>query len=128
MITAKKYKIDNWYGFYDRIDEAVDDFFIEKKRFPNYIVFNDHTYSQICFLFSVSPLRHYIIDDSDEQEITISKFEYDDCVIDCLTGGELRDKEFELLYDNETDYDDDDDDDDGDMPVEPVPRGDFYFA
>lgn len=128
MITTKIYKIDEWYGFYDKIDEAIDDFFEENNRLPNYITFSDHTYSQICFLFTCSPLRRYIVDDIGEEEITLEKFEYDDCELKCLIGVDMNDKEFELLYDNETDYDDDDDDDDNNFPVDILPINDLYYA
>ena len=111
MTLIKKYKLKTWYGFDDDIFYAARDFVKRKGAFPNYVVFNDHTYDQICFLISCSPKRECLLDDEGEEIISISDFQYEDCSLQCATTNQLKDKEFELIF--EDDYDSGDDSSNG---------------
>jgi hypothetical protein len=123
MYLSKKYKLKEWYSFDDDIFLSGVDFFKKKGFKPNIIEFNKHTYEQICFLISNSPKREFIENDDGQTEIEISKFAYQeyskDTTFDCLAytlrccyNENLKDQEFEIIYDDDADFDDDEE-----MPI-----------
>jgi len=125
MTLVKKYRLKSWYGFDDDIFYAARDFVRRKGAFPNYVVFNDHTYDQICFLISCSPKRDCIAEDDGEENITISNFQYEDCSLQCATTNQLKDKEFELIFDDERGSDGDSEDDPETTVFDPVKLKEF---
>jgi len=111
MYLERNYKMRNWYGFDDHIFNAAKRFYAKHGIFPNTVVFNEHTYQQVCFLTSVSPKRACLVDDEGEDFIEIGIFKYIDCALQCAISEELNDKEFLLVFNDEPDDDDDSDDD-----------------
>jgi len=127
MYLTKKYKLKSWYGFDDDVYKAACNFVRKKDVFPNIVAFNKHTYEQICFIISNSPKRNQITDDDGKAEIEISKFAFLDCTMHCGYTVGLKDKEFELIYDDETDYDDGDDNPE-ELIDDPVLEKEFIYA
>src|SRR5208337_926637 len=118
MYLSKKYKLKEWGSFDDDIYYSSKDFFKEKGFMPNIVAFNKHTYKQICFFATISPKRKFIKDDNGVSEIEIPKFHYqeysEDPKVDCLEFilhccyiEELKDKEFEIIYDDDANFDND---------------------
>lgn len=109
---AKKYKMNSWYSFDDDIFYAAKNFHEEKRIFANMVIMNEHSYSQINFLTSISPKREVIVDDNGESEIEIGRFSYRDCSLAVATytgklSNYLEDMEFELIYDSDYGGDED---------------------
>jgi hypothetical protein len=119
MYLSTKYELKQWTSFSDDIYEAFLQFFHNMSHLPKYITLNTHTYEQICFICSFSPFRDDLegIEEGDV-EINISGFANELGTLICDIDDELKDREFELIWDDS--YDDDDDDDSGTEP-EPVP-------
>jgi hypothetical protein len=118
MYLSKKYKLKEWGSYNDDIYYSSKDFFKEKGFIPNIVAFNKHTYEQICFFTTISPERKFIKNDDGEGEIEISRFCYeeysydpkDEChlyILHCVYIEKLKDKEFEIIYDDDADFDDD---------------------
>jgi len=107
MYLSEKYKLKAWYSFDDDIFLSSEDFFKKKGFLPNLIAFNKHTFEQICYLISNSPKREFIVDDDGKHEVEISSFAYIDCSLRCCYMENLKDQEFEIIFDDESDFDDD---------------------
>jgi hypothetical protein len=120
MYLSKKHKMRTWYGFDRYIFKAADKFYDKFGEYPNMVVFNDFTYEQICWLVSISPKREGILNDEGEEIIEISKFNDKKYSLQCGTVTEgLKDREFELVYNDDTDDDEDNDNETKEPEPEP---------
>ena len=119
MYLRKKYKMRMWSNFDKYIFGASDKFYERFEICPNIIAFNKHTYEQICFVISVSPKRKGLVEDNGDEIVEVCGFEDEDYKLECAICDDLKDKEFELVYEDESDDDDDETDDvKPDLPIE----------
>jgi len=100
MWLSSKYQLKQWTSFDEDMIEAFWDFFHDMSKFPKYVSFNKHTYEQICFLCSFSPFRDEMMDVGGEEEIQIGSFVNEYCTMDCGINDDLKDKEFEMIWDD----------------------------
>jgi hypothetical protein len=72
---TEKYKLKTWYNYDEGVYAAVIDFIERHRNEPNIIAFNKHTYTQICYVTSISPKREYAYSDED------GKITFDEMVV-----------------------------------------------
>ena len=124
MGYSKKYEFVAWNEWDHCISDAIVDFYQVYKRNPNILLANKHTYSQIDFITNVNEVKknnaHLVVDKhiddyldsltSEKDAVSLTSFKKGDCklIFAIATEPELGNKDFVLLYDDDTDGDDDD--------------------
>jgi hypothetical protein len=123
MKFEKKYKFETWNNWNDIIHTSSLDFYTQFHFYPNYLLANFHTFSQIDFIANIRPdMKANVIKHNEpvepDEEIGIGLFTDKVCGFElqfCYED-EMSDKEFILIYDDEPDEDEEDD-----FPVEVLP-------
>ncbi|MEI6152872.1 MAG: hypothetical protein WCR01_10615 [Bacteroidota bacterium] len=127
MEVFKKYEFIKWNDWDHCIADSIKDFHQIYNLYPNILLANRHTYSQIDFITSINEEKKnnllLVVDEnignyldsliSENDEFgTITSFSEDNCELffAIATEPELTDKEFVLLYDDDPDGDGDEDD------------------
>ena len=126
MKFEKQYKFETWNEWDHIIHISAEDFFNQFHFYPNYLLGNQHTFSQIDFIANMRPdMDIYKVEELTGKEYVVEKekqtgigiftdkqcgFEIQFCIEE-----ELADKEFNLIYDDEPDEDDED------VPIENTP-------
>lgn len=135
MDFKREFTIDKWTSWTEKIDDAVNDFIEEFDLFPNILIANEHTFSQINFLINNIPGEKknvFIYDEKSKKQVSAENTEFvyvdsytcDDYTLIFTLNPDLEDKKFILDYDEDKlrdDDEDDDGDDDDKTPVEPIP-------
>lgn len=127
MQFKKQYTFETWNGWNDTICHSSQDFFNVFGFYPNILEANRHTFSQIDFICNINKQHTEKIYKADEitgekdyslrkgEEVSIAAFYTDKYQIEFAWDDDLKDKEFVLFYEDESD------DDDEDTPVETTP-------
>jgi len=118
MIFKKIYSIKDgeWTKWIETITEAVDDFYIVYKLFPNFLEANEHTFSQFDFLVDVMPNKRQCVVCEDnltgskwllneKDDVYLSSFHYRDIDVCFCFDNQLPDKKFMLVYNDEPEWD-----------------------
>ena len=119
MTIEKKYLIkeNKWTEWNETLADAIDDFHTFYALYPNILQANDYTFSQFDFLVNIIPdERHKVVRVDDvagttslpdkTENILLSGFNYCKTAdIDCAVDNQLADKEFRLVYDDESEWD-----------------------
>lgn len=141
LYEMRKHKVDfkyddkfrKWTDWEKSIDEAVEEFTLWYGLYPNVLIANEYTLSQIDFLLNTIPeerkntfrldeITNKQIPIEDDEEINLSILNYPDFSIRFAYNKKYDDKEFALAYiEGLNDNDEDDDDNDDDNPVNPKP-------
>ena len=123
MEFSKKYEFVNWNDWDHCVAYSIKDFYRIYKLYPNILLANRHTHSQIEFITAIIEEKknnlHPVVDESignyldsivsgNDESGPITSFSDDNCdlVFAIATEPELNDKEFVLLYDDEPEDDD----------------------
>ena len=126
-----------WTKWQQSISEAVEEYILEYGVYPNVLIANSHTLSQINFLINNIPGGKKEVYRRDEktykkipvdetEEIELAALENENYTIHFAFNEKIKDKDFMLFYKDHPDIDDDDDDDDSNKkaPVSPTPVSD----
>lgn len=119
MKTEKKYLIDKWTDWSHTLSEAIENFYLNFSLYPNILEANNHTYTQFDFLINEIPsekqkvyklndLTNKIQKPEDKEYIGISGFQTIKASVDFAINNKLTDKEFQLIYDSDPDWENDD--------------------
>ena len=117
MKFEKQYKFETWNEWNHIIHFSAKDFFEQFHFYPNYLLANHYTFSQIDFIANIRPdINVYETDESTgkdylmdkEKGIGIGTFTDKDCgfEIQFCYDDEMTDEDFNLIYDDEPDEDD----------------------
>ena len=146
LVDLKKHKkidfllewdFDKWTKWKESIDVAVGCFTQAFGVYPNVLIANSHTISQMNFLFNTIPgekEKFYLLHERTLLKMKLEKNEeieltgYGDLNyhVNFTENDKFADKEFTLFYKNHPDLDDDNDDDNNDAdkkPLAPKPHG-----
>ncbi len=131
MECSKKYEFTRWNEWDHCISDSIQDFYQVFRIYPNVLLANTHTHTQIDFITTYDESKknnaHHIVDENidryldaianSDEEVYLTGYSNDNChlVFAIATEPELADKEFVLLFDDEPDGDDDEDN----LPIEP---------
>jgi hypothetical protein len=119
MKKEKKYLFTQWSEWHDTISEAIDDFFLTFSVYPEILESNNHTFSQFDFLINITPgeidklkktdeLTNKTSKPSKNEYVGVSSFETKRCSLDFAVNEDLENKQFNLIYDTDADWDDGD--------------------
>ena len=138
MVITKSYAIDKWTKWSDAVYEAGYHFYEENDVYPNVLIMNSHTDSQINYLVNIMPGEKKFVHDSlgedsvpvdENMEVQIEFFKTSHFTLTCAISEDMPDKIFDLMYDPDPFWNMEDDDDDSngddDNPV-PVPDPEGY--
>jgi hypothetical protein len=125
-------EIKKWTSWKKTVDQAIDFFIYVYGLYPNAMIANKHTFSQINFIVSNVPADRSKILDFDEKTLKIKPVEKHkeinlvgirshDFFLRFIPDDEMPDKKFMLYYHDGPFLNWDDDDDDDDDKVKPVP-------
>ena len=117
MKFAKRYKISNWMDWNSQLSENIEDFFLSFSIFPNILEANPLSYSQIDFLVNVVPdeknklhrkddFTNQILRPRSHENVGITAYSNDCCMIDFAINENLKDKEFKLVFESNPDWGD----------------------
>jgi hypothetical protein len=124
MKHIKSFEILRWNDWDHIIARSIDDFFLTFSIYPNILLANKYTYSQIDFITTINPEKkknaHRIVDDkigeylesltTDKNEgVGLTSFQKNLCELDFAIEKELKDKEFTLVFDDNPEWGDDND-------------------
>lgn len=124
MKHTKNYEILRWNDWDHIIARSIDDFFQTFSIYPNILLANKYTYSQIDFITTINPEKeknaNRIVDDkigeyleslmTDKNEgVGLTSFQKKLCELDFAVEKELKDKEFALVFDDNPEWGDDND-------------------
>ena len=98
MKFEKKYLFKTWNDWNHAIAFSSEDFYSQFHYYPNYLLANDYTLSQIDFIASIRP------DISPNKIGSFSNEEKGYDISFCIEN-ELLNKEFTLVFDDEADKD-----------------------
>ena len=118
MVFQNIYTISKWTDWSHNLANSINDFHNKFSFYPNILEANSYTHSQIDFLTNVdSEERKKVVRKneeldmdvlpSEEDVINLSVFQVNKCSLDFAVNEELNDKELQLIYDSEPDWDDD---------------------
>lgn len=122
MKYTKNYELLRWNDWDHIISGSIDDFIQTYHVYPNILLANNYTYSQIDFITTINPEKnnnaHLIVNDNisgyleslttdGNEKIRLSSFEKGLCDLDFAVAKELKDKEFALVYDDNPEWGDD---------------------
>lgn len=140
MILQKKFYFKTWNEWTDIIADSIDHFHNYYELYPNKLIANEHTHSQMAFIAQIRPdiilynvdkiTKEHIPADKENDSCDISKYLYKGGhSLQFYTGKDIPDRQFLLLYDDEPDDDSDDNDDDGDdvAPKSPIYIEEFIY-
>lgn len=122
MILQKKYQFDNWNDWDHTINISATNFIKEFGFSPNILLANEYTYSQIDFITTINPDKKQnakridgVKELEDKNDINLSVYTSGEIEINfCIDN--IEDKEFILIYDDESD------DDTEEIPIESSPK------
>ena len=124
MKHIKNYEILRWNDWDHILARSIDDFFQTYHVYPNILLANKYTYSQIDFITTINPEKeknaYLIVDDKigeylesltkDKNEaVGLTSFQKKLCELDFAVENELKDKEFALVFDDNPEWGDDND-------------------
>jgi len=121
MRKKKKYVFTSWANWDDILADAVKDFYATKLVYPNIMLSNDFTYSQIDYITNIdkekSKNAQLILDDdwdnlmdvisTEKSEINLNSYSYKGSDIVFAVDNKLKDKIFFLINDESPDWGDD---------------------
>jgi len=127
MEVFKKYEFIKWNDWDHCVAKSINDFHQIYSLYPNILLANRHTHSQINFITTINEEKknnlHLVVDENignyldsiiseNDETVRITSFSENNCELffAIATEPELTDKEFVLLYDDDPDGDGDEDD------------------
>ena len=121
MTKTKKYEVKKWTDWHNVISSSTDNFYDIYGLYPNILIANNHTYSQIYFMINIIPNAKksvFHIDDQtqehipvhDDEQIEINGYEAENYALTFAVDNEIADKSFTLMFDDNPDWDDDNSD------------------
>jgi hypothetical protein len=119
MSLRQKYTLVKWTEWNKTISRSMDAFFAQYLFYPNVLLANSHTFSQIDFLINEIPNEKENICRKDElsgveeppkptEFVKLSFFSNERAEVRFAVEEKLKDKEFILVYDPDPDFGDDD--------------------
>lgn len=123
MILQKKYQFDKWSEWDHTLYNSATNFIKEFGFSPNILLANDYTYSQFDFITTINPEKKKnatridgVKEPEDKKDINLSVYKSGQIEIRfCIDN--IEDKEFILVYDDESDEDDTEE-----IPIEFSPK------
>lgn len=123
MYLQKQYSFDSWSEWGKTIRDSMRDFFDEFKIYPEYLIANSYTFSQIDFVAKHDLDPHMIPENPENRNNPVGGIKFSDKEITFGVEERIEDKCFLLLFTDELDDEDDDGGDDPENPPvnDPVP-------
>lgn len=117
MMKAKIYNITKWTKWNSCMSDAIKDFYSTYLQYPNILLANEYTFSQIDFLVNnVIGEKAFVekqnestkvfepIDTNNDDYIMLKSFENSVCSVDFAVGEDLKDKEITLVFDDNPEW------------------------